>query len=87
MKCLVSTLSSGFFEATSATRLRFSDFPCNLSADRAPLNASGLPPRSPGRLLTRLPNGLHLIVREDHRAPAVPPQARAGFRFAKRAVS
>jgi zinc protease len=36
-----------------------------------------IPTLPPGTLLTRLPNGLHLIVREDHSAPVVSAQAWA----------
>jgi zinc protease len=38
-------------------------------------SASELPPLPPGTTLTRLPNGLHVIVREDHSAPVVSAQA------------
>jgi len=38
-------------------------------------NTSGIPSLPPGTLLTRLSNGLHLIVREDHSAPVVSAQA------------
>jgi zinc protease len=41
------------------------------------LNPIALPSLPPGTLLTRLPNGLHLILREDHSAPVVSAQAWA----------
>ena len=38
-------------------------------------NMGDIPSLPPGTLLTRLPNGLHLIIREDHSAPVVSAQA------------
>ena len=40
-------------------------------------NPNDIPALPPGTLLTRLPNGLHLVVREDHSAPVVSAQAWA----------
>jgi zinc protease len=41
------------------------------------LPPTSLPPFPPGTTLTRLPNGLQLILREDHSAPVVSAQAWA----------